>query len=154
MEIQNLYVPLNSSAWKKTYRHWSLSALAERLRRTNIVWEHSLVVSNKLQGCLHSGRWTEFLFFFYRRRKCHVSQWWLHIEIVFSRWKLAFSSSVIVLPVYVIASVERNRRHYFRKFNRISLVIHFILEGTFQPKRKVSFFLFIYWINWIDAFWH
>jgi len=44
----------------------------------------------------------------------HSSGWWLHWEMAFCSWEFALSTSVIVLFVSVVVSMEINRRNYFQ----------------------------------------
>jgi len=108
----------------KNGTHWHPLALAECWWRQKSGYEHSKVVSSAFQQWqqwreiqAHSGQPCRLL------RARHAgscsslpktrSKWWLLLKIAFCNWEHPLSSSVTMLFVSVVVSVEVNRRHYF-----------------------------------------
>lgn len=63
--------------------------------------------------------------------KMHSYWWWECWKTVFCSWAYALSNSVVVLFVFVIISVDINRRHYFQR----DLHMHAVV---WERQRKMS----------------
>ena len=104
-------VSLNCSMWKNGTRRHS-STFAECLWRPTSGWEHS-------EGWAACCSWgnsgsplvqismsvVEMLV------KMHNWWWWLFWKLAFCSWKLALSNEVLGLSVFIVVSMEINRRY-------------------------------------------
>jgi len=57
--------------------------------------------------------------------------------VVFCRWEFALSNSVIALFVYVVVSVEINRRHYFQNDQHTQAKNHHLSGVMFSARSQV-----------------
>jgi len=106
IDVHWLLVDSNQWVWAQWGAGWCTSAVAT-LTVGVLCWCRFLLV-------LRSGSCSLLV-------KMHSSWWWLCWKTAFCSWEFSLSTSVIVLFVSVVVSMETNRKHYFWSDLRTSM---------------------------------
>jgi len=118
--------------------HLHSSMLHKRLWRPNSGCEHSEMLDGLFQQWWQQ-QWPHPLMQTFTSvlwRLFFIRRWWWRLcsKMIFYSWDFAPSNSVTVLLVFVVFSMEINRRHYFWCNLHISSEFLFISCGPHKPK--------------------